>query len=120
MSAAAPRSWAWTIAALIVAASIGEAHAQSALLFSITVEDKHGMIDRSGKVVIPPEYAEPLSLRDGLVRVARGSKVAYLDAAGRFVIAPQDIAREPFAEGVTPARGRDASGKPAWGYIDHT
>ena len=108
---------AWALAALILAAAIGELAAQSSpALFPITVDDKHGMIDRAGKVVIPPEYAEPVIFRDGLARVAKGSKVAYLDAAGSFVIAPQDAAREPFAEGVTPALGRDDAGKRAWGW----
>ena len=87
-------------------------------LFPIEVAGKHGMIDRNGTVVIPPEYAEPIVYRDGLARVARGSKVAYLDATGAFAIQPQDAAREPFAEGLTPAVGRDAAGKVAWGYID--
>jgi hypothetical protein len=78
------------------------------------------MIDRAGKIVIPPEYPEPVVFRDGLARVAKGTRVAYLDATGSFVIAPQDAAREPFAEGVTPAVGRDDAGKRAWGYIDRT
>ena len=111
----------WALAALIIGAASGDLAAESApALFPITVNDKHGMIDRTGTVVIPPEYAEPVIFRDGLARVAKGSKVAYLDAAGRFVIAPQDAAREPFAEGLTPASGRSDAGKPAWGYIDRT
>ncbi|MGH7342532.1 MAG: WG repeat-containing protein, partial [Candidatus Rokuibacteriota bacterium] len=108
---------AWALAALVVGAAAGELEAQAPpALFPITVNDRHGMIDRAGTVVIPPEYAEPVVFRDGLARVARGSRVAYLDAAGRFVIAPQDAAREPFAEGLTPALGRDDAGKTAWGY----
>ena len=102
---------AWVLTALIIGAAIGGLEAQSPpALFPITVDDKHGMIDRAGTVVIPPEYAEPVIFRDGLARVAKGSKVAYVDAAGSFVIAPQDAAREPFAEGVTPALGRDDAG----------
>lgn len=113
------RAWAFT--ALIIGAAIGNLEAQSPpALFPITVDDKHGMIDRAGKVVIPTEYPEPVIFRDGLARVAKGSKVAYVDAAGTFVIAPQDAAREPFAEGVTPALGRGDGGKVAWGYIDRT
>lgn len=112
---------AWALTAVIIGAAIGNLEAQSPpALFPITVDDKHGMIDRAGTVVIPPEYAEPVIFRDGLARVAKGNKVAYLDATGRFVIAPQNAAREPFAEGLTPALGRDPAGKVAWGYIDRT
>ena len=75
------------VTALIVGALVGGAGGQPApVLFPITVNDKHGMIDRDGKVVIPPEYAEPVIFRDGLARVARGSKIAYLDVTGNFVI----------------------------------
>jgi hypothetical protein len=41
---------------------LGGADAQPApALFTITVNDRHGMIDRDGKAVIPPEYARGLS-----------------------------------------------------------
>ena len=112
---------AWALIALIIGAASGALEAQtSPALFPITVNDTHGMIDRAGQVVIPAEYSEPVIVRDGLARVSKGTKVAYLDAAGHFVIAPQDAAREPFAEGLTPAVGRDEAGKPAWGYIGRT
>jgi hypothetical protein len=45
------------IVVLIAGALVGGAGAQPApALFPITVNDKHGMIDRDGKVVIPPEW----------------------------------------------------------------
>jgi WG containing repeat len=83
------------IVALIAGALVRGAGAQPApALFPITVNDRHGMIDRDGKVVIPPEYAEPVVFRNGLARVARGSKIAYLDAAGNFVISRQEAASD--------------------------
>src|SRR5262245_25112267 len=99
-----PRALAFAVVLALASAGL----AAEPALFPITVNDKHGMIDRAGTVVIPPEYAEPVVFRDGLARVAKGSKVAYVDAVGAFVIAPQDAAREPFSEGLAPARGRDA------------
>ena len=79
------------LVALIAGALVGGAGAQPVpALFPIAVNDRHGMIDRDGNVVIPPDYAEPVVFRDGLARVARGSKIAYLDAAGNFVISPQE------------------------------
>ena len=63
------------VVALIAGALVGGAGAQPApALFPITVNDRHGMIDRDGNVVIPPEYAEPVVFRDGLARVARGQQ----------------------------------------------
>jgi len=41
---------AWALTALIIGTAIGDLAAQSPpALFQITVDDKHGMIDRTGK-----------------------------------------------------------------------
>src|SRR5262249_1696022 len=61
------------VATAIVLALAGGAAGQTPALFPITVNDKHGMIDRAGKEVIPPEYAEPGVFRDGLARVGKGA-----------------------------------------------
>src|SRR5688572_21482850 len=45
------------------------------VLFPISVRDKHGAIDRSGEVVIPPEYDDPIAMREGLARVRKGTRV---------------------------------------------
>ena len=89
-------------------------------LFAVSVNDKHGLVDRDGRVVVPIEYPEAVIYKDGLARVAKGSKVAYLDAKGEFVIRPQDAAWEPFSEGLTPARGKNAKGEWLLGYIDRS
>jgi hypothetical protein len=68
-----------------------EASYDDAALFPITVRDRHGAINRTGEVVIPPEYDEPIVLREGLARVRKGPRVAYLDASGRRVIEPQEM-----------------------------
>jgi WG repeat protein len=87
-------------------------------LFPIQVKEKYGAINRSGEVVIPPEYEEPIVMREGLARVRKGSRVAYLDASGKRVIEPQEMTSELFSQGVAPATGRTADGKFGWGYID--
>ncbi|MGH8676618.1 MAG: WG repeat-containing protein [Burkholderiales bacterium] len=87
-------------------------------LFPITVRDKYGAINRNGEVVIPPEYEEPIVMREGLARVRKGSRVAYLDASGKRVIDPQEMTAELFSQGVVPAMGRSAGGKLLYGYLD--
>lgn len=87
-------------------------------LFPIMVKDKHGAINRTGEVVIPPEYEETIVMREGLARVRKGSRVAYLDASGRRVIEPQDRAAELFSQGVAPAMGRSTDGRLLYGYLD--
>lgn len=89
-------------------------------LFPISVREKHGAINRTGEVIIPPEYDETIVMREGLARVRKGQRVAYLDASGRRVIEPQDMTEALFSQGLAPARGADEKGKPGFGYIDRT
>ena len=110
-------------AVVLVALAAAPASAQETsyndwALFPIMVRDKHGAINRTGEVVIPPEYEEPIVMREGLARVRKGSRVAYLDASGKRVIEPQEMTAELFSQGVAPATGRSAEGKFAWGFID--
>jgi hypothetical protein len=90
------------------------------VLFPISVREKHGAINRTGEVVIPPEYDEPIAMREGLVRVRKGPRVAYLDASGKRVIEPQSMTSELFSQGLAPARGADAKGRSRYGYIDRS
>jgi WG containing repeat len=89
-------------------------------LFPITVRDKYGAINRAGEVVIPPEYDEPIALREGLARTRKGPRVAYLDTAGKRVIEPQERTAELFSQGMAPARGLDAKGVMRHGYVSRT
>ena len=101
-----------------MAMSADEAAVSDAVLFPISVRDRHGAIDRRGTVVIPPEYDDPVEMREGLARVRKGPRTAYLDASGRRVIEPQDRTTALFSEGMAPALGTDDKGKGAWGYLD--
>ena len=102
----------------IAAAAAGEESYNDNVLFPIAVKEKYGAINRTGQVVIPPEYEETVVMREGLARVRKGSRVAYLDASGRRVIEPQDMTDALFSQGRAPARGADDKGKFAWGYLD--
>ena len=73
---------------------------------------KYGFIDKSGKVVIEPQfdYVEPFS--EGFARVKKDGKYYFLDKNGKVVIEPQFDARD-FSEGLA---GVKKDGK--WGFID--
>lgn len=84
------------------------AAAESPTLFQIRQDDRHGLIDREGRVIIPPEFDQPLQLSDCLIMASKGTQTAFFDATGKMVIKPQEQIRGPFAEGVAPAFIRDA------------
>lgn len=67
--------------------------------------NKIGFIDRSGKVVIEPEFRETNGFAEGLAAVkiigSDGQYVwGYIDRKGSFVIEPRFIEAQPFAGGL--------------------
>jgi hypothetical protein len=76
------RLWIFPVMAVLCAAA-----GASEPLFPISVRDKHGFINGAGTVVVPPEY-DVADYTDGVVRIRRGTRTAYLDAQGNRLIAP--------------------------------
>jgi hypothetical protein len=60
-----------------------------AMVSVVTDSDRRGMVDRNGKLVIPPVFRDLGSLVDGRIRFQRevGGLFGYLDAKGKVVIA---------------------------------
>jgi len=73
-------------------------------LAGVMLNGKWGFIDRTGEVVISPQFdgfgffSERFS--EGLAAVATGSKCGYIDKTGKFVINPQYDAGSSFVGGV--------------------
>ncbi len=92
---------------------------QPSTLFSIRAGDLFGLIDASGKVLLPPEFFE-IKPGDPLTLVRKGSRTAYVDGTGRMVIEPQEALSQPFASGLSLAPAKDAQGRSRYGYVDAT
>jgi hypothetical protein len=52
-------------------------------VFAIRDGDLHGLIDRNGRVIVPPEYEE-LKTGNPLIMVRKASRVATSTTAGRW------------------------------------
>ena len=106
MTARARRQLLALIAAL-ACAPVGRSPARptfaDAGLYLVREGDLMGLIDRTGKAVLAPEFEE-LKLGDGLVMARKGYRVAYFDAAGAMAIKPQDRA-------IAAVRGRSRAGR---------
>lgn len=77
----------------------------------VTVSGKDGFIDRTGKVVIQPQFAQARAFAEGLALVKvggtrtgsgpiRGGKWGYIDQTGKFVIPAQFEWAGDFSEGL--------------------
>ncbi len=61
-------------------------------LFLIKERGKYGYIDRTGRVVIPPQFVDAGNFSEGLAGVQlskEGHKHGYIDTSGKMVIPPQ-------------------------------
>ena len=86
-----------------------------------------GFVDRTGNLVIPPQFVIAYPFSDGFAVVSQSydSKCGYIDKTGRFAIAPQFDQAWPFSEGFAGVEigvrfegGVKVAGK--WGFIDTT
>ncbi|HEY9638216.1 MAG TPA: WG repeat-containing protein [Coleofasciculaceae cyanobacterium] len=84
-------------------------------LAQVTINNKIGFIDKTGKLVTPKLF-DDIGLRaEGLQPVALDSKGGYIDTSAKLVIPPQFDGVEPFSEGLAAVRVGDK-----FGYIDKT
>jgi hypothetical protein len=74
---------------------------QSSDLFKIRVNGKFGFIDRSGNVVIQPQFQGVYDFSNGLAKIYVGGKfdTAYIDETGKIVIEPLFDIGGIFSEG---------------------
>ena len=87
----------------------------SNVLFPIVQDGKEGYIDKTGKIVINPQFDEAWTFSEGLAKVKIGNKLGYIDKTGKYVINPQFDKAEKFSNGLAKV---DIGGN--WGYIDKT
>ena len=63
------------------------------------MESKYGFIDKSGKVVIEPQFDDAGGFSEGLARVEKDGKWGFIDKSGKVVIEPQFDEVGDFSEG---------------------
>jgi len=78
-------------------------------------QDKWGYIDKTGQIVIKPQFDNAENFSEGLARVKVGDKYGYIDKTGQIVIKPQFDRAGNFSEGLAEVKVGDK-----YGYIDKT
>ena len=98
---------------------------QSSELFIVIVDDKRGFIDRTGKIVIEPQFRGANNFSEGLAVVAVSNpdyKLGYIDEIGKIIIEPKFDAARDFSEGLAAVGigtfELHGGGEHKWGFID--
>jgi hypothetical protein len=112
--------------------------AEKVAFFDVKVNGKYGFIDKTGKVVIAPQFAQARPFSEGLAAVSisghwetkkslvprfEGGKWGYMDATGQMVIAPQFAMAYDFREGLAAVLPKEPASEEIvarYGYIDRT
>jgi len=92
--------------------AVGE---EKVVLLPVQVDGKDGFIDKTGKIIINPQFDYADFFEEGLARVRIGGKYGFIDKTGKIVSNPQFDDAGVFREGLARVR---IGGK--WGYIDKT
>jgi WG containing repeat len=74
---------------------------------------KDGFIDKTGSMVIPPQFDFTLGFSEGLAMVEVGGKYGFIDKTGAFAVEPRFDGAAWFSEGLAAVKLDDK-----WGFID--
>ena len=110
-----------SLAVLFTCVQMVSAQEDAERLYPIIVKGKYGFIDKTGKVVVPPQYQKAGEFREGLASLLTDTGYGYIDVSGRFVIKPAYGVAEDFSDGLAAVVGPGTQpGKRRRGYIDKT
>lgn len=100
---------------ILFASFVGAQGKQSSNLLLIRVDKKAGFIDRSGKVLIEPQFEDAQDFSEGIAPVKVNEKWGFIDELGKIVIEPKfdSIIWHFFSEGLILVRLGEK-----WGAID--
>jgi hypothetical protein len=102
--------------ALLLSVQAQQPQREPSGLSPIEKNGKYGFADKSGKLVIEPQYELAYEFSEGLAAVRINNKFGFIDQTGKFVIEPKYSLTTDFSDGLASVAIGRYPGK--WGYID--
>ena len=90
--------------ALVAVAPAQEKEEEPPALFPVVKDGKCGYIDRTGKVIIEPQFHSAFPFSEGLAALEIDGKFGFIDTAGKIAIKPQYDCAFDFREGLAAVR----------------
>jgi hypothetical protein len=82
--------------------------------YQVRVDGPWGFVDRTGAIVIEPQFENAAAFSEGLAAVQVGEKWGYVDKTGAMVIQPQFDSASFFSDALAAVKVDKQ-----WGYLDH-
>lgn len=86
-------------------------------MYSIVEKGKYGYMNKSGTVVINPQFESASEFSEGMAIVYISQKCGYIDTSGKVIVNPQFDLALPFYGGIALVISEDSSGR-EMGYVD--
>lgn len=83
-------------------------------------DELYGMVDQTGKVIVPVEWEKSFSFSDGMAAVCREGKYGYINEVGDVVVEPRYTMAYSFAGGYAVVGTGKSYGSAKYGLIDKT
>lgn len=87
-----------------IQAEVGSMGILSEGLVSLKINDKWGFVDKTGKIIIEPEFEYAYEFREGLASVMLNGKFGVIDNTGKIICKPQFDSINNFTEGLLIVR----------------
>src|SRR6218665_3634875 len=88
----------------LLSAFSASSQSREILLAPVKIGDQWGYINKTGKIVINPQFDDSWGFNEGLAVIKLGGKWGYIDKTGKIVITPQFYGAGDFHEGLASIR----------------
>lgn len=85
---------------------------------AVEKDNKYGLIDKTGKLVLPCTFEAIGKVADGLAPARKNEKYGFIDIKGNWIIKPEYTGAEAFHNGLAAVSKGPSAYEATWGFID--